>query len=353
MSPNPDPSPGRNRRLRQSTTTPVPTGPDAAATLRRLELAVTGRLDGLLQGDHLGLVPGHGTEPGETRRYSAGDDVRRIDWNVTARSSEVHIRETIADRELETWVLADLSPSMDFGTAECTKRDLGVAAAAAAGFLTARTGNRIGSVILGSDGPTTFPARGGRRHLQALLHHLVTRPTNQDPSYDAGRSGVGVAADQLADGLDRVARLARRRGLVVVVSDFLAPAGWQRPLRWLATRHDVLAVEVLDPRELELPAVGMLELVDPETGRRLEVPTNDAGLRARYAGAAEAQRAEIAATLRAAPASHLQLRTDRDWLGDLVRFVHLRRRRRSGLSTPATGVPPTGVSTATTPGGGR
>lgn len=296
-------------------------GASTAETLRRLELAITRRLDGLLQGDHLGLVPGHGSDPGETRAYTPGDDVRRIDWNVTARMGDVHVRDTIADRELETWVLADLSASLDFGTAECRKRDLAVAAAAAVGFLTSRTGNRIGAVTLAHGKATVTPARGGRRHLQALLHRLATEP-------DAD----GEGATDLAGGLERLSRTARRRGLVVVVSDFLAPPGWDRPLRILSTRHETLAVEVLDPRELELPPVGMLDLVDPETGRRLEVPTNSRKVRDAYAAAAAAQRADIAAALTAAGTSHLRLRTDRDWLGDLIRFVHLRRRRAAGFS---------------------
>jgi uncharacterized protein (DUF58 family) len=298
-------------------------GGDAHETLRRLELAVTRRLDGFLQGDHLGLVPGHGTDPGETRSYTPGDDVRRIDWNVTARTNEVHIRETIADRELETWVLADLSPSLDFGTADCRKRDLALAAAGAVGFLTARTGNRIGSVTVAGGDLHTTPARGGRRHLQSLLHQLISRPDED-----------GGGTTDLAAAIDRVGRVAKHRGLVVVVSDFLAPPGWEHPLRMLATRHEVLAVEVLDPRELELPAVGMLDLIDPESGRRLEVPTNSRKVRERYAAAAAEQRAHIADSIRAAGADHLRLRTDSDWLGDIIRFVHLRRRRAAAFSIP-------------------
>jgi uncharacterized protein (DUF58 family) len=299
-------------------------GADAAETLRRLELAVNRRLDGFLQGDHLGLVPGHGSDPGETREYAPGDDVRRIDWNVTARTNAVHIRETIADRELETWVLADLSPSLDFGTADCRKRDLAVAAAAAVGFLTARSGNRIGAVTLAQGDVRATPARSGRGHLQAMLHRMVTAS-----SVDGG------GPTDLAGGLDRLARLARRRGLVVVISDFLAPPGWEQPLRLLAARHEVLAVEVLDPRELELPPVGMLDLVDPETGRRLEVPTNSRKVRERYAAAAAQQRGAIASTLRSAGIDHLRLQTDRDWLADLIRFVQHRRRRTAGFSAAA------------------
>jgi uncharacterized protein (DUF58 family) len=290
---------------------------EPAEALRRLELIVTRRLDGLLQGDVRGLVPGHGSEPGEAREYSPGDDVRRMDWNVTARMMHPHVRETIADRELESWVLADLSASLSFGTADCEKRDLAIAAVAAVGFLTNRHGNRMGSCILTSDGRRqVVPARGGRTHLLQILHRLLVAPT-----------GDGGGAVDLATGILELDRLAARRGLAVVVSDFLAPPGWERSLRRLSTRHDVLCVEVLDRRELELPPVGVLEVIDPESGRVREVQTSDPRLRARYAEAAAAQRHAIARSIRAAGADHLVLRTDRDWLGDVVRFVVMRRRR--------------------------
>ncbi len=225
--------------------------------LRRLELTVTRRLDGLLQGDYRGLVPGHGTEAGETRPYAPGDDVRRIDWNVTARTLEPHIRQTIADRELETWVLADFSASLAFGTAECEKRDLALAAIAAVGFLTQRTGNRIGAVVLEGSKATTVPARTGRAHFQAVLHRTLLAAKDDHPG-----------ASDLALALRRLSVATRRRGMIVVVSDFLAPEGWDKPLRALSARHEVLAIEVVDPRELALPDVGVVDLVDPETGQR-------------------------------------------------------------------------------------
>jgi len=293
--------------------------------LRRLELDVARRLDGLLHGDYRGLVPGHGSEAGDTRMYAPGDDVRRIDWNVTARMQDPHVRETIADRELEAWVLVDRSASLDFGTAGCEKRDLVTVAIAAVGLLTARTGNRVGAVIIDGDRIVTRPARSGRDHLLAILHDLVTLP----------RHGSGEALD-LASGLRRVGALSRRRGLVVAASDWLGPTSWADPLRVLGARHDTLAIEVVDPRELELPEVGMLDLVDPESGRRLEVRTSP-DLRHRYAAAAAAQRDEIARTIRQAGADHLQLRTDRDWLLDLVQFVSMRRHRLRHTNRPPIG----------------
>ena len=291
--------------------------------LRRLELDVRMKLDGLLHGDYRGLLPGHGSDLGETREYQPGDDVRRIDWNVTARLQETHVRETIADRELETHILIDLSPSLDFGTVRQEKRDLVLAAVAAIGLLTARVGNRVGALLLSPAGITTVPAAQGRQHLMAILHRLAEAPREDGGSVD------------LAVGLERLAATARRRGLVVVVSDFLGATDWERPLGRLATRHDVLAVEVLDPRELELPDVGVITFTDPETGAQRDVPTGRASVRARYAEAAANQRASIAAGVTRAGAGHLRLRTDRDWLMDLARFILNRRKRQSAARRPA------------------
>jgi uncharacterized protein (DUF58 family) len=295
--------------------------------LRQLELLVTHRLDGLLQGDYHGLLPGPGSEPGESRPYQPGDDVRRIDWNLTARTTVPHVRDEVADRELETWVVVDCSASLDFGTALCEKRDLVVAAVAAVGFLTARIGNRLGAVLVTPEGIVRVPAQGGRQALFALLHRLVTRP----------RAAEGQGATDLAAGIRQLLQPPRRRGMAVVVSDFLAAPDWHRPLRGLALRHQALTIEVVDPRELELPNVGYLSLVDAETGRRLDVPTNKPKLRQRYAEAAAAERAAIAAAIRQAGAQHLVLRTDRDWMRDVVQFVVTSRHRRAGVNaaTPA------------------
>ena len=287
--------------------------------LRQLELLVTRRLDGLLQGDYLGLVPGPGSEPGESRPYAEGDDVRRIDWNVTARTTVPHVRDAVADRELETWVLVDCSASLDFGTALCEKRHLALAAVACVGFLTERIGNRMGAVVVRPEGATRVPALPGRRAVLSLLHTLSTI----QPADGGGPTDLGAA-------LQALVRPPRRRGLTVVVSDFLSTPGWERPLKALASRHQVLAIEVVDPRELELPDVGYLTLVDPETGARRELQTAKASLRRRYAEAAAAQRGDIATAIRRSGANHLVLRTDRDWLRDVVGFVVNNRRRRDG-----------------------
>jgi len=300
---------------------------DAAEVLRRLELQVTRRLDGLLHGDYRGLVPGHGSETGETRPYVPGDDVRRIDWNVSARSVQTHVRESVADRELETWVLVDRSPSLDFGTARTTKAGLAVEAVGAVGFLTARTGNRLGAIIADADRVTVMPARPGREHLLAVLHSLLT---GARPGTAVGRRHAGApGTTDLAAALRHLVVPPRRRGLVVVVSDFLSTDGWGLVVRGLVARHEVVAIEVVDPRELELPAVGVLTVVDPETGRTREVPTNRR-TRDRYAAAAAEQRRGIADELRRAGASHLQLRTDGDWVLDVARWVQ-RRRATAGV----------------------
>ena len=299
-------------------------GSNAAVLLRRLELTVRRRLDGLLQGDHLGLVPGSGSEAGDSRTYHPGDDVRRMDWPVMARTQVAHVRETIADRELETWVVLDLSASLDFGTADCEKRDLAIAALAAVSHLTVRGGNRLGAVVTTGERVDRYPANPGRLSADRLLRSVVATPRAT-----SGRRG------DLAAALESLRRPPRRRGLVVVISDFLGtdargPADWERPLRGLSARHELLAVEVVDPRELELADVGLLTVVDPESGQTLEVPTGNAEVRRRYAEGAAAQRREIAAALRRAGAGHLQLQTDRDWLTDVVRYVAHRRRAGNG-----------------------
>ncbi|MCE0762114.1 DUF58 domain-containing protein [Pseudonocardia kujensis] len=293
-------------------------GGNLEAALRTLELSVRGRLDGLLQGNHLGLLPGPGSEPAEARPYRAGDDVRRMDWAVTARTTEPHVRETIADRELETWAVVDLSPSLDFGTADCEKRDLAVAALAAVAHLTRGGGNRIGAIVATGAETVRIPARGGLAHTRMVVRRVAEVP----------RAGDGTRGD-LTEALEQLRRPPRRRGLAVVISDFLGEPDWERSLRGLGARHDLLAVEVLDPRELDLPDVGTVVLADPETGRQREVETTPL-LRREYAAAASEHRDRVADALRRCGAAHLRLRTDSDWISDIVRFALARKRTRSG-----------------------
>lgn len=291
----------------------------AEVVLRKLELTVKNKLDGLLFGNHIGLVPGPGTEAGESRAYHPGDDVRRMDWFATARTMTPHVRETIADRELETWIVVDLSPSLDFGTALCEKRDLAVAAAAAFVYLTQHGGNRVGALITTGDEIVRVPARSGKAHGDWLIRKIINTPRA-----DKGKRG------NLADVLTELRRAAQRRGLVVVISDFLGDESWHRPLRALQAKHELIGTEIVDPRELTLPDIGLVTLRDPESGETIEVQTASKALRERYAAEAGVQRAEIATGLRRASAGHLRLRTDRDWLMDVMRYVASRRRGASG-----------------------
>lgn len=285
-----------------------------SAALRTLELTVKRKLDGVLQGNHLGLIPGPGSEPGESRMYQPGDDVRRMDWSVTARTTHPHVRQMVADRELETWLVVDMSASLDFGTTVCEKRDLAVGAAAAMTYLNSGGGNRIGAIIANGESIIRVPARNGRQHEQRLLRAIATSP----------RAPLGVRGD-LSSAIDALRRPERRRGMAVVISDFLGPIDWMRPLRAISGRHEVLGIEVIDPRDVELPAVGDVILQDAESGVTREF-TIDEQLRDDFARAANAHRAEVARTFRRCGAPMMTLRTDRDWIADIVRFVASRRR---------------------------
>lgn len=332
-------------------------------TLRRLELQVTRRLDGLLNGEHLGLLPGPGTELAEARLYQPGeDDVRHMDWAVTARTTTPHVRDLVADHELEAWALVDLTPSMDFGTAGMVKRELAVAALAAVGFLTVRLGDRVGAYLQHPGGLRRWPARTGKAALYALLQAVLDARTEPGTGPPAAMSGTtataGAPHGDLAAAITSLARGQTRRGLRVVISDFLppdpgttgAPPGtepgadpdaqpaWESPLRRLAARHQVLAVEVIDPRELDLPDIGLVEMTDPETGAVQEIVLSRR-TRERYAQAAAAQRARTSAALRRCGVHHLVLRTDRDWIADVARFA-VRQRRAAGRSVSTAGVRP-------------
>lgn len=290
--------------------------------LRRLELELLRRLDGLVSGDHATASLGPGSERAGARAYEPGDDARLIDWNLTARSAEPYVRRTEADREVETWIVADRSASLDFGTASSEKRDVVLAATAAFGMLRLGGSNRVGVVAAGTDRLVVRPARQGRSAFLAAL--ATVHATPRQASAPAATADLGAA-------LRWVTGAVRRRAQVVVVSDFL-DARWERELRLLALRHDVVCVHVTDPRELSLPDVGILGVVDPETGRQRYVQTRTPGLRQRYAQAAAERSARIRSTIHACGGDYLHLSTDRDWLGDTVAFVT----RRKTLRTPAT-----------------
>jgi uncharacterized protein (DUF58 family) len=290
-----------------------------AALLRRLELDVRRRVEGQLTGDHTAFGRGPGSERVGARRYEPGDDARRIDWNLTARTTHPHVHVTEPDRELETWFVADRSASLDFGTADREKRELVLAGLATFGFLAAGAGDRLGLLVCGGEALTRLPARSGRRALLGALGTLFDQPRME--------TTPGPGAD-LASALDQLARTHHRRGRVVVASDFLDATEWQRPLGLLARSHDVVAIHVVDPRELELPDVGLLRVVDPETGRLLEVETRSTELRARYAAAAEARTDDIRRGIQAAHARYLRLGTAGDWVPDAVAFFRTAKRTR-------------------------
>jgi uncharacterized protein (DUF58 family) len=288
-------------------------GPLSAASLRALELAVGRRVDGLLAGDYRSAFAGVGTELWQVRPYEPGDDVRRIEWNVTARTSIPHVRVELAERVLVTWLVLDASASMAFGTGDRRKADVAEGVAVAVGYAATRRGNRLGTIAFGSE-PQVERPRQGRRALLETLRLLRELPP----------SGSG----SLSDAIELTDRVATQRSLVIVVSDFRGPIEWRAPLLRLAGRHTVLAVEVRDPREQELADVGELRLVDPETGNQLRVDTSDRRLRERFSVAAAEERRALQASLATAGVGHVALSTDGDWLRPLAAFLRRGKRVR-------------------------
>jgi uncharacterized protein (DUF58 family) len=289
-------------------------GPMPDALLRALDVNIQRRVEGLLAGDYRSALLGDGTELAQVRPYVPGDDVRLIDWNVTARTGEPHVRVLFAERVLVTWVVLDTSASMAFGTTDRRKADVAEGVALAIGHVATRRGNRLGLVTFGDSSPHSSPPRQGRVGLIGLLTAL----RREDDEARVGATSLGEA-------LTRTGALARQRALIVVVSDFRGPQDWRRPLLALAGKHDVVAVEIRDPLEQRLPNAGELWLVDPETGRQLRVDTGDARLRDRFAKAAAEERRGLASSLSSAGVRHLVLETSGDWLRSLAMF--LRRRQ--------------------------
>lgn len=275
-------------------------------SLEALELAIGRRVDGLLAGDYRSVLAGIGSELHQVRPYAPGDDVRRVDWNVTARTGETHVRVELAERVLVTWLVYDASSSMAFGTADRRKADVAEGVALALGYTATRRGNRLGLVAFGAADPRWRRPRQGRRGLLLTLQAL-----RDDP---AGAGGLGEALGVL-DGI------AHQRALVVVVSDFRGPSDWQAPLLRIAGRHSTLAVEIRDPREQQLADVGELTLADPESGRQLRVDTSDRALREAYAAAAAAERRSLVSLLAGAGVPHVALSTEGDWLRPLATFL--------------------------------
>ena len=284
--------------------------------LRRLEWTVLRRLDGLLQGDYRTLLRGTGMDLADLREYQYHDDVRHIDWNVTARLQQPHVRVFTEDREMSAWFLLDLSPSMDFGSGEQRKRQVLTDFVAVLARLLTRHGNRVGALLYGSGVDGVVPARGGRHHVLHLLHTLQVRP-----------EAASAGPTRLHELLQSAANLVRRRSTLFVVSDFITEAGWEKPLGLLAQRHEVVAVRLLDPLELELPDLGLIPIRDAETGEQLLVDTHDAGFRKRFARIAAQREAELRQALARAGVDTLELSTDDDLVNAIMRFTDLRKQR--------------------------
>jgi len=302
---------------------------DADALLRRLEWTVLRRLDGALQGHYRTLMRGSGLDLADLREYQLHDDVRHIDWNVTARLAVPHVRVFTEDREMAAWFLLDLSASVDFGSGARLKRQVSAEFVAVLARLLTRHGNRVGALLYGHGVEQTMPPRASRTHVLQLLHAMQNRP---EPSPAAAPTST-----RLADLLQAGANFIRRRSTIFVVSDFISEPGWEKPLGQLAQRHEVLAVRLFDPLERALPDLGLIPLRDAETGQELMVDTHDAGFRRRFAQIAAQREDELRATLARAGVDALELSTEGELLGAIVRFIELRRQRTR--AAPGGGVP--------------
>ncbi|MFY3384289.1 DUF58 domain-containing protein [Paracidovorax sp. MALMAid1276] len=315
----------------------LPTVPGQAdRLLRELEWKVIRRLDGLLQGDYRTLMRGSGLDLADLREYQPHDDVRHIDWNVTARLNLPHVRVFTEDREMSAWFLLDLSPSINFGPQGNAKRDILTGFVAVLSRLLTRHGNRVGAMLYGAGAEApgaqravdhVLPPRSSRAHVLHLVHRLLAPAAAAHP-----QGGAGTELHRLLQaGLATV----RRRSTVFVVSDFISAPGWEKPLAQLAQRHDVVAVRLLDPLELELPDVGLVTLRDAESGEQLQVDTHDAAFRHRFARLAAQREAALREGLTRAGADTLELCTDDDLVDALLRFMDLRQRRVRTARAPS------------------
>lgn len=295
--------------------------PISAATperiLQRLDWQVIRRLDGLLQGDYRTLFYGYGVDFADLREYEPEDDVRYIDWNVTARMNTPYVRQYVEDREITAWFLLDLSPSVDFGTVNSLKRTVLIDFVATLARLLTRHGNRVGAMFYDSQLERTIPARGGRDQVLILINQLIKQPqltrapfTNLTPLLEAGLNAI------------------KRHSLVFVISDFISAPGWENPLRLLNQRHEVLAVRLSDPRETELPDIGPIIMEDAETGEQLYVDTHDKRFRQRFAAAGKQREATLSESFKRAGVDVLPLSTQDDLVRAIVRFAALRKEHR-------------------------
>ena len=302
-----------------STSTPAEAAPPLTPErlLLRLEWQVIRRLDGLLQGDYRSLFYGYGIDFADLREYQPEDDVRYIDWNVTARMDAPYVRQYVEDRELTAWFLLDLSPSMDFGTLQTLKRTVLIEFVTTLARLLARHGNRVGAIFYGGQVERTIPARGGRLHVLRLVNDLLNQPRlAQSPATDL--------TPLLEAGLHSI----KRRSLIFVLSDFISAPGWERTLSLLNQRHELMAVRLWDPREMELPDIGPIFMEDAETGEQLYVDTHDKKFRQRFQEAAQQREAALNQSFRRAGVDALSLSTEEELVRAIVRLATLRKQRR-------------------------
>ena len=292
--------------------------------LDRLDWTVIRRLDGLLQGDYRTLFRGFGLDLADLREYQYHDDVRYIDWNVTARLSTPYVREYHEDREVTAWFLLDLSPSVDFGSQDVKKQSVSIEFVTVLARLLTRHGNRVGAMFYGDRLDSMIPARSGRRHVLHILNRMLTRPRVPQS-----------AATNLQDFLQAASDMLKRRSLIFLVSDFISAPGWAKPLAQLARRHEIIAVRLYDPLEMELPDLGLFVIQDAETGEQLFVDSHDRGFRKRFAAAAEKREKELRDAFRQAGVDALELSTDDNLVDAILRFADLRK-RRSQLAAGAT-----------------
>lgn len=286
-------------------------------TLQRLDWKVIRRLDGLLQGDYRSLFYGYGVDFSDLREYQPEDDIRYIDWNVTARMGSPYVRQYVEDREISAWFLLDLSPSMDFGTGQAQKRGMLIDFVGTLARLLTRHGNRVGAIFATGGPPHVIPARGGKIQVLHILNDLFKQPRLPRAPFT-----------DLTPLLTGALRSIRRRSLIFVISDFICAPGWERPLRLVTQRHETITVRLYDPRETTLPDAGTLVMEDAETGEQIVVDTSDARFRARFAEAARRREETLREAFTHAGVDALSLSTDEDLVRAIVRFATIRQRAR-------------------------
>jgi uncharacterized protein (DUF58 family) len=303
---------------------PQPTAPIAepppspVKILQRLDWTVIRRLDGLLQGDYRTLFRGFGLDFADLREYQYTDDIRYIDWNVTARMQTPYVRQYVEDREMSAWFLLDLSPSVDFGTVHTLKRNLLIDFVTVLARLITRHGNRVGAMFFSGKVEKVIPAKSGREQVLRLINDLIHQPhlKHSPPT-------------NLTTMLETAARTIRRRSLVFIISDFISTPGWDKPLGVLCQRNEVLAVRLYDPREIELPDIGPIIFEDSETGEQLYIDTHDNKFRKRFVEAARRREYELGVTFKRAGVDVLPLSTEADLVHEIVRFAMLRKQRKN------------------------